>query len=67
MHEMQTIVTNVCSVRLSVTSAHLGFAVQKLAEQIKMLFGENMPGVTWNTVLHGGPDPTTERSRKTHF
>jgi len=59
MHEMQTIVTDVRGVCLSVChAAQLGFAVQKwLNRFIKMLFGVNTPGGPWNTVLDGGPDP----------
>jgi len=32
--------------------------MQKMAEQIKMLFGVNIPGNPWNIVLDVGPDPT---------
>jgi len=60
MHEMQPIVTDVCSVCPSVclsrSSTRLHCA--KMAEQIKMLFGVNTLGGPWDTVLHGGPDPS---------
>jgi len=40
--------------------AHLGFTVQKMAEQIKMLFGINTLGSPWNIVLKVGLDPHRE-------
>jgi len=60
MHEMQTIVTDVSGVCLSVCqsrgSTRLHWAVK--AEHINMLTGVNTPGGPWNTVLHGGLDPS---------
>jgi len=54
MHEMQSIVTDVCGVCLSVClscgSSRLHCA--KMTEQIKMLFGVNTPGGPWSA----GPD-----------
>jgi len=45
MHEMQSILTDVHGICQSVChAAYLGFTVQKMAEQIKMLFGVNTPG-----------------------
>jgi len=59
MHEMQSILTDVCGVCLSVClscgSSRLHCA--KMAVQIKMLFGLNTPGGSWNIVLEMGPDP----------
>jgi len=53
LHQMQTIVTDDCSVCPSVclsrSSARLYCA--KMAEQIKMLFGVNTPKGPWNNVL----------------
>jgi len=34
---------------------------EKTAERIMMLFGVNTFGGPWNIVLHGSPDPPTER------
>jgi len=63
MHEMQTIVTDVSGVCLSVClscgSAWLHCA--KMAEQIKILFGLNTLGDLRNIVLDSGPDPLTAR------
>jgi len=62
MYEMQTIVTDVRGDCLSVChAAQHGFAVQKTAERIKMLFGVNTLGGPWDIVLHGGPDAPTEK------
>jgi len=56
MHEMLTILTDVRGVRQS-SQLHCA----KMAEQIKMLFGVNIPGGPLNTVLDVGPDsPTVE-------
>jgi len=59
MHEMQTIVTNICSVCQSVShvarSSRLHCA--KMAEQIKMLFGLHTHSwEPWNIMLDVGPD-----------
>jgi len=63
MHEMQPIVTNVrgvCpSVCLSRGSTRLHCA--KTAEWIKMLFWVNTFGSPRDIVLHGGPDPPTDK------
>jgi len=69
MHEMQSILTDVHGICLSVSlsrgSSRLHCA--KMAEQIKMLFGANTPGGPWNIVLDVGPDPPTERGRGPSF
>jgi len=60
MHEMQSILTDVHGVCLSLRgSSRLHCA--KMAEQIKMLLGVNTPGGPWNLVLKVDPDPSTER------
>jgi len=59
---MQTIVTNVRVVCPSVclSRGSTGFQCAKMAEQmIKMLFGVNISGGQWNSVLEGGPDLST--------
>jgi len=62
MHEMQTIVTNVSCVCLSVcllcSSSRLHCA--KMAEQIKILIGMNSHWGPWNIVLDWGHDPPQE-------
>jgi len=65
MHEMQTIVTDVRGVCLSVCLSRGSSRIHcaKMAEQIKMLFGVNTPGGPRNIVLDVGPDPHTERGR----
>jgi len=40
---------------------------EKMAEQIKMLFGLNTPVGHWNIVLDVGFDPPTERGRRFPF
>jgi len=64
MHEIQSILTNVCRIRLSRGSYQLHCA--KTAEQIKMLFGVNTPWNPRNIVLDVGPDPP-QRGRGTQF
>jgi len=55
---MQPVVTDECGVCLSVChAAHLGFTVQKVAEQIKIPFGVNTSAGPWNTVLDVVPYP----------
>jgi len=56
MHELQIVVTNIRSlfVCLSRVSSRLHYA--KMAGQIKMLLGVNIPGGSWNIVLDVGPD-----------
>jgi len=49
MHEMQSVLTNVCGICLSCGSYRLHCA--KMAEQIKMLFGVNTPAGPRNIVL----------------
>jgi len=57
MHEMQTIVTDVRGVCLSVCrTAQLGFTVQKWLNGQDADWSEHSWG-PWNIVLHGGPDP----------
>jgi len=53
MHEMLTIVTDVHSVCPSVCLSRGSSRLHcvKMAEQIKMLFGVNTSGGTWNIVL----------------
>jgi len=69
MHEMQTIVTDVHSVCLSVSlscgSSWLHCA--KMAKQIEMLFGANTSWGPWNIVLDASPDPPKERGRGPTF
>jgi len=61
MHEMQSILIDVGGVCLSIChAAHLGLAVQKMAEQIKKLFRMNTSGGPWNVVLDVIP---TQRRR----
>jgi len=70
MQEMQTIVTDVCGVCLSVCLSHGSSQLHcaKMAEQIKMLFGVNTSGGPRNIVLDVGPDPPPHREgKKTHF
>jgi len=73
MHEMQTIVTDVRGVCLSVcqpvrqlvclsrglTRGSTQLHCAKMAEQIKMMFGVNTPGGPWNIVSDGGTNLIT--------
>jgi len=63
MPEMQTIVTNVRGIYLTVclSRGSSRLLCAKMAEH--MLFGVNTPGGPWNIVLDVGPDPLTERGR----
>jgi len=54
------------SVCLSVTRLNSA-SLAKMAEQIKMLFGLNIPGGPWNIVLNVGPDPSTKGGHVTYF
>jgi len=65
MHEMQSILTDVCSISPSRGSSRCHCA--KMAEQIKTLFGVNTPGGPWNIMLDVGPDPPTDSGRRVQF
>jgi len=57
MHEMQTIVTDVRGVCLSVGHAATRLHCTKTSEQIKILFAVNNLGGQRNIVLDGVRDP----------
>jgi len=63
MHEMQSILTDVRGVCLSVSCSSSRLHCAKMAEQIKMLFGVNTSRAPWNIVLDVGPDSATERGK----
>jgi len=55
MHDMLTIVTDVCCVSLSVSllCSSTGLYCVKTAERFNILFGVNTLRGPWNIVLHG--------------
>jgi len=57
MHELQIVVTNIRSLSVCLSRVSPRLHCAKMAGQIKMLLGVNIPGGSWNIVLDVGPDP----------